>query len=56
MPALMSPEEAAQAILKGWARGQFEIDFPRRFTGWLKALRLLSPRPYFSVVRRSTGL
>lgn len=56
MPALLSPEEAAQAILKGWARGHFEIDFPRRFTGWLKALRLLSPRPYFSVVRRSTGL
>lgn len=56
MPALLSPEEAAQAILKGWSRGHFEIDFPRRFTGWLKALRLLSPRPYFSVVRRSTGL
>lgn len=36
MPALLSPEEAAQAILKGWAQGRFEIDFPRRFTGWLR--------------------
>ena len=56
MPALLSPEDAAQAILKGWAQGRFEIDFPRRFTTWLKALRLLGAGPYFSVVRRSTGL
>ena len=56
MPALLSPEEAARAILKGWAQGRFEIDFPRRFTNWLKALRLLSAGPYFSVGRRSTGL
>ena len=56
MPALLTPEEAAQAIVKGWAKGRFEIDFPRRFTNWLKALRLLGAGPYFSVVRRSAGL
>ncbi|MBT0569342.1 SDR family NAD(P)-dependent oxidoreductase [Curvibacter sp. CHRR-16] len=41
MPALMRPEQAAQAILQGWAKGQFEVHFPRRFTWWLKLLRQL---------------
>jgi len=56
MPALISPEAAAQAILRGWRHGDFEIHFPRRFTGWLKALRLLPYGAYFAAVRRSTGL
>jgi NAD(P)-dependent dehydrogenase (short-subunit alcohol dehydrogenase family) len=56
MPALISPQEAAQAILKGWAQGQFEIHFPKRFTLWMKALRHLPYSLYFSVVRRFTGL
>lgn len=41
MPALMRPEQAALAILQGWAQGQFEVHFPRRFTWWLKLLRQL---------------
>ena len=41
MPALLTPPQAATAILNGMARGQFEIHFPRRFTLWLKLLRLL---------------
>ena len=56
MPALISPEQAAQAILKGWARGEFDIHFPKRFTCVMKLLRLLPYRLYFSVVRRITGL
>lgn len=56
MPALITPEEAARAILRGWRHGDFEIHFPRRFTGWLKALRHLPYGVYFSAVRRSTGL
>ena len=56
MPALISPEEAARQILRGWQRGDFEIHFPKRFTLWLKGLRLLSYGPYFAAVRRSTGL
>ncbi len=56
MPALITPEEAAQEILRGWQRGEFEIHFPKRFTLWLKALRHLAYRPYFAAVRRSTGL
>jgi NAD(P)-dependent dehydrogenase (short-subunit alcohol dehydrogenase family) len=56
MPALITPEEAAQEIVRGWARGAFEIHFPKRFTLWLKALRMLAYGPYFAAVRRSTGL
>lgn len=56
MPALISPEEAAREILAGWAAGRFEIHFPRRFTLWLKSLRLLSDGLYFKAVRRATGL
>ena len=56
MPALISPEEAAREMLKGWAKGQFDIHFPKRFTLWLKLLRLLPYRLYFPLVRRFTGL
>lgn len=56
MPALISPEQAARAMLKGWAQGQFDIHFPKRFTLWLKLLRLLPYRLYFPLVRRFTGL
>ena len=56
MPALISPDQAASAMLKGWAQGEFDIHFPKRFTLWLKLLRLLPYRWYFSLVRRFTGL
>ncbi len=51
MPALMTPEQAAREILHGWERGRFEMHFPKRFTLWLKLLRLLPARIYFAVVR-----
>ena len=56
MPALLSPEQAAHEILKGWAQGRFEIHFPKRFTLWLKVLAHVSDALYFRAVRRSTGL
>ena len=56
MPALISPEQAASEMLKGWAQGQFDIHFPKRFTLWLKLLRLLPYRLYFPLVRKFTGL
>jgi NAD(P)-dependent dehydrogenase (short-subunit alcohol dehydrogenase family) len=52
MPALISPAQAAAAILKGWAQGAFEIHFPKRFTLGLKLLRLLPYSAYFSLTRR----
>jgi NAD(P)-dependent dehydrogenase (short-subunit alcohol dehydrogenase family) len=54
MPALMEPDEAAERMLRGWARGRFEIHFPRRFTLLLKALRCLPTGPYETLVRRAT--
>jgi hypothetical protein len=54
MPALISPEQAAQAMLHGWSRGQFEIHFPRRFTLWLKLLRVLPYAWFFPLVARLT--
>ena len=56
MPALLTPAQAAQAMLRGWARGEFEMHFPRRFTVILKLLRVLPYRWYFALVHRLTGL
>ncbi|MDO9253835.1 SDR family oxidoreductase [Hydrogenophaga sp.] len=56
MPSLITPEQAAAAMLNGWARGAFDIHYPKRFTRWMKLLRLLPYRAYFPAVRRFTGL
>jgi NAD(P)-dependent dehydrogenase (short-subunit alcohol dehydrogenase family) len=56
MPALLTPAEAAQAIVRGWEAGEFEIHFPKRFTLWLKGLRHIGYGAYFAAVKRSTGL
>ncbi len=56
MPALIEPEAAAEGILAGLARGRFAIAFPRRFTAWMRLLRLLPDRWYFPLVHRLTGL
>jgi len=56
MPALLSPAQAATEILAGWARGQFEIHFPKRFTLWMKTLRVLPYALYFPAIRKFTGL
>ena len=53
MPALISPEAAAQAIVQGWMAGEFEIHFPKRFTRFLKALGALPDALYFGAVRRA---
>ncbi|TMW76085.1 SDR family NAD(P)-dependent oxidoreductase [Thauera sp. UPWRP] len=56
MPALQTPAQAAAAIVDGFARGDFEIHFPKRFTCVLKLLQLLPRRLYFALIRRATGL
>jgi len=53
MPALISPEAAAEAIVAGWEKGEFEIHFPKRFTRMLKAMRQLPDVLYFGAVRRA---
>ncbi len=56
MPALITPEQAAEAMIAGWADGEFDIHFPKRFTRWMKLLRVLPNRLYFPAVRRFTGI
>ena len=56
MPALITPEQAAQEILQGWQKGEFDIHFPKRFTRWMKVLQLLPYRARFAAVRRITSL
>ena len=55
MPALVEPDAAARAIVRGWEHGAFEIDFPKRFTRLLGLLRRLPHRLYFRAVSRATG-
>lgn len=56
MPALISAETAAHEIVLGIERGEFHIHFPRRFTNWLRVLRLLPYRLYFWLIHKVTGL
>lgn len=56
MPALITPAQAADEILDGWRKGNFEIHFPKRFTRWVKALRMLPYPAYFAAVRKVTAL
>ncbi|MFO1318409.1 MAG: SDR family NAD(P)-dependent oxidoreductase [Burkholderiales bacterium] len=56
MPALISAEDAAAEMLRGLERGEFEIHYPKRFTWWMKVLRVLPYRWYFPLVHRLTGL
>ncbi len=56
MPALITPGQAAAAMLRGWRQGAFDIHYPKRFTLWMKFLRLLPYAVYFPAIRRFTGL
>ena len=55
MPALLTPEQAAAAMVDGFRSGNFEIHFPKRFTRWLKLVAHLPYRWSFSLIRRFTG-
>ena len=52
MPALITPEQAASAMLEGWRRGAFEIHYPKRFTRWMKLLAALPYSAYLPLVVR----
>jgi len=52
MPALISAEEAANEIMSGIQAGEFDIHFPKRFSRFLKFLRILPYPIYFWIVRR----
>ena len=56
MPGLISADEAARRMVEGWQAGRFEMHFPKRFTGWVKALSHVGDWLYFKAIRRATGL
>ncbi|RIX48885.1 MAG: SDR family NAD(P)-dependent oxidoreductase [Rhodocyclales bacterium GT-UBC] len=55
MPALQTPEQAALAMVDGFAAGRFEIHFPKRFTRLMKWFAVLPYAWYFPLIRRLTG-
>jgi NAD(P)-dependent dehydrogenase (short-subunit alcohol dehydrogenase family) len=55
MPFLISVEEAGRRILDGFARGGFEIAFPKRMAWMLKFINMLPYSWYFWLVGKSTG-
>jgi NADP-dependent 3-hydroxy acid dehydrogenase YdfG len=52
MPALITAQEAASEILSGIQKGEFDIHFPKRFSGFLKFLRILPYPLYCWIIRR----
>jgi len=52
MPALITADQSASEILSGIQKGEFDIHFPKRFSGFLKFLRILPYPLYFWIVRR----
>lgn len=55
MPCLIDVETAAIRMANGFESRSFEITFPRRFTYFLKLLRILPYRLYFPLVSWMTG-
>lgn len=54
MPHIITPEEAAREIIKGFEAGEFEMHFPKKFTRTLKLLRHFPYSVYFSAIKKST--
>lgn len=52
MPAIITAEEAAAAVMRGLAGRAFEIHFPKRFTLAMKLLRALPYRLSLAATRR----
>jgi NAD(P)-dependent dehydrogenase (short-subunit alcohol dehydrogenase family) len=53
MPALISIDEAADQTLRGLAKGEFEIHYPKRFTWFMKLLRVLPHRLFFWLMKKT---
>jgi len=52
MPFIIEADDAARRIMRGIRRGRFEITFPKRFTWWLKLMRVMPYFLYFAITRR----
>jgi short-subunit dehydrogenase len=55
MPFMIDPGDAAERILKGLARGRFEIAFPWQLVTMLKLLRLMPNALYLRIAGRLQG-
>ncbi len=55
MPQLITPEDAAESLIRGLHSRRFEIRFPREFAWTLALLRRLPYRFYFRLVKKGTG-
>lgn len=49
MPAIISPEKAAEYIVKGLSKKAFEIHFPKKFTRLVKLIKILPYALYFKI-------
>ena len=56
MPCLITPQRAASEMIEAYARGDFNIHFPKAFTRTLRFLRLLPCRLYFPLVKKFTKM
>lgn len=54
MPGLMTPEAAADALIKGMDSNDFEITFPKGFTRMMRMLKYLPYGIYFNLVSKRT--
>jgi len=53
MPFIISSQGAAQLIVNGLEKKKFEIHFPKKFTFFLKILRLLPYRVFFFITKKT---
>ena len=56
MPFLIEADEAARCVVNGMAGDSFEIHFPKRFTCFMKFMRLLPYPAYFWLTRKLLGV
>ena len=52
MPMMIEPEQAAQAIFSGMKSKKFEIHFPKKFSLFMKLLRLMPASLYFKIAQK----
>jgi short-subunit dehydrogenase len=55
MPMVITPEQAANSIIKGLNKSAFEIHFPKKFTLLLKLLSIIPYRFKLSLTRKMKG-
>lgn len=55
MPFLLTPEQASARMIDGLKSDRFEINFPRRFAFFIKALRYMPDGLYYKLLRNKNS-